>query len=88
MRPLTSASLRMLRRISLDEAEHFSDNQSQRRFAPAVFTFGPEWCSTSLRNAVQLGRNPQQHVKLPSGELPDSVRSRLIHAVSMVPGVL
>ena len=23
-----------------------------------VFTFMPEWCSTSLRNAVQLGRNP------------------------------
>jgi hypothetical protein len=54
------------------------------RFAPAVFTFGPEWCSPSLRNAVQLGRNPQQHVKLPSGELPESVHSHLIHAVSMV----
>jgi hypothetical protein len=49
-----------------------------------VFTFGPEWCSPSLRNAVQLGRNPQQHVKLPSGELPESVHSHLIHAVSMV----
>jgi len=25
-----------------------------------VFTFGPEWCSASLRNAVQLGRNPHE----------------------------
>jgi len=24
-----------------------------------VFTFGSEWCSASLRNAVQLRRNPQ-----------------------------
>jgi hypothetical protein len=24
-----------------------------------VFTFGPEWCSTSLRNGVRLRRNPQ-----------------------------
>jgi hypothetical protein len=23
-----------------------------------LFTLGPEWCSVSLRNAVQLGRNP------------------------------
>jgi hypothetical protein len=23
-----------------------------------VFTFGPEWCSVSLRNPVQLSRNP------------------------------
>jgi Flp pilus assembly pilin Flp len=25
-----------------------------------VFTFWPEWCSASFRNAVQLGRNRQQ----------------------------
>lgn len=24
-----------------------------------MFTFGPEWCSASLRNAVQIRRNPQ-----------------------------
>jgi len=39
------------------KAGHFSDNQ-RARAAPAVFTFGPEWCSTSLRNAGQLGRSP------------------------------
>jgi hypothetical protein len=39
-------------------------NSSRKIKRPAslrsmVFTFGPEWCSASLRNAVQLGRNPQ-----------------------------
>jgi hypothetical protein len=30
------------------------------RFAQMVFTFGPERCSASFRNTVQLGRNPQR----------------------------
>jgi hypothetical protein len=48
-----------LRKVSVDEVEQFAENQKgQRRFAPMVFAFGPEWCSASFRNAVQLSRNP------------------------------
>jgi hypothetical protein len=48
--PPTSASLRT---VFLDEVEQFAGkSKGQRRFAPMLSTFGPEWCSASLRNAV------------------------------------
>lgn len=51
----TSASLRM---DYVDEIEQLRKSKGQRRISPLVITFGPDWCSASLRTAVQLGRNP------------------------------
>jgi hypothetical protein len=46
--------------VRLDEVEQFAENQKASVASlPMVFTFGPEWCWASLRNAVQFGRNPQ-----------------------------
>jgi hypothetical protein len=44
---LASASLRI---VSLDEVEHFSDNQKASVATPMVFGFSPEYRSVSLRN--------------------------------------
>ena len=46
-------------RVLCTEAPILACGRARLRFAPMVFTFGLEWCSASLRNAVQLGRNPQ-----------------------------
>ncbi len=58
MRPPTSASLWIR---CLDEVEQFAE-KGQCRFAPMVFTFSPERCSASFRNAVQKARNPQLRI--------------------------
>jgi len=56
-----------------------------------VFTFGPEWCSASFRNAVQLGRNPQfvpiTREGVDSGRIPEVVHVAIRIAVAGSIGV-